>query len=227
MRNGHSIQLSNNYFSNLNFGARPNWAPRSPWLDKTKANLFRDEFKIAKENSPFPGYRPEPLYRWIYCNGGIKLFFRALARYAPMFPVFAYHGQIASWTSPPPSGLGNVIFIVMGHDQFGKLRLVGGNYFGFPRPCCGDVMNSTDFFTRYDVADRHIRQRLVTEVIERSAAHDNELLRSVLSECEHFHTMPICIVALTKRGPLFHAAKAVIEGVKPADFSFEYFGEIK
>ena len=208
-------------------GSTPSWVNNSPWLDKLKPNLFQYELRIAKENSPFPGFRPEPIYRWIHLNGAGSIFFRALARYAPMFPVLAYHGQVASWISPPPSGLGNVIFIVIGHDHLGKLRLIGGNYFSFPRPKHGEVPNSSDFFTQYDEADRYVRQHLVTEVIEKSAADDHELLRSVLSECEHFHTMPICIVALTKRGPLFHAAKAVIEGVKPADFSYEYFGEIK
>jgi hypothetical protein len=227
MSNGHSIQLSNNYFPDLKFYAPANCATSSPWLDKSKPNLFQYEFQIAKENSSFPGYRPEPLYRWIYCNGGIKLFFRALARYAPMFPVYAYGGQVVSWISPPPSGLGNVIFIVIGHDQLGELRLVGGNYFSFPRPYSGEVPNSGDFFGHYDEAGCYARQRLVTEVIEKSAAHNNELLSRVFGECEHFHTMPICIVALTKRGPLFHTAKAVIEGVKAADFSHEYFGEIK
>ena len=208
-------------------GSTPSWVNNSPWLDKAKTNLFRDEFQIAKENLPYPGYRPLSIYNWIYRNGGVSIFFRALARYAPMFPVIGYHGQIASWISPPPSGLGNIIFIVMGHDHFGKLRLVGGNHFLCLRPSGGEVPNSPDFFVCYDEADSCVRQRLVTEVIEKSAKGCHEILSSVRIECEHFHTMQICIVALTKRGPLFHAAKAVIEGVKPADFSYEHFGEIK
>lgn len=207
-------------------GSTPCWVNNSPWLDKAKTNLFRDEFQIAKEDLPYPGYRPLSIYNWIYRNGGVSIFFRALARYAPMFPVFSYHGQIASWISPPPSGSGNIIFIVMGHDQFGKLRLVGGNHSICIRPSGGEVPNSPDFFRHYDEADSCVRQRLVTEVIEKSAKGCHEILGTVRRECEHFHTMPICVVALTKRGPLFHAAKAVIEGVKPADFSFEYFGEI-
>lgn len=227
MSNRQPIRLSNNYFSDLEFDASPNWATRSPWLDKSKPNLFQDEFQIAKENLPYPSYRPLSIYNWIYHNGGIKLFFRALARYAPMFPVVAYHGQIASWISPPPSGLGNMIFIVMGHDQFGKLRLVGGNHSICLRPSGGEVPKSPDFFKQYDDADQYVRQRLVTEVIEKSSKGCNEILDSLRRECEHFHTMQICIVALTKSGPLFHTAKAVIEGVKPADFSYEYFGEIK
>jgi len=145
-----------------------------------------------------------------------------------MFPAFAYHGQIASWISPPPSGSGNVIFIVMGHDQLGKLRLVGGNCFNFPTNRSGQVLVSSDFFTQYDSADERGQQNLVRNAIENSIdSRGDDLLRSVLSECEHFHTMPICIVVLTKRGALFHAAKAVIEGVNPADFSYEYFGEIE
>ena len=206
----------------------PKWATNSPWLDKSKPNLFRDEFQIAMENLPFPSYRPMPIYNWIYRNKGKKKFFQALARYAPMFPVAAYRGQITSWISPPPSGLGNVIFIVMGHYRGGKLRVVGGNYFTFPTRRSAQVLLSGDFFAQYDAADEKRQQDLVRDVVENSMnSSDDDLVGCILSQCEHFHTMPICIVALTKAGPLFHAAKAVIEGVKPADFSYEYFGEIK
>ena len=97
----------------------PGWVINSPWLDKSKQNLFRDEFQIAKENLPYSAYKPMPIYNWIYRNRGVDIFFQALARYAPMFPVAAYRGQIASWISPPPSGLGNVIFIVIGHNRDG------------------------------------------------------------------------------------------------------------
>jgi hypothetical protein len=50
---------------------------------------------------------------------------------------------------------------------------------------------------------------------------------NIRRECEQFHTTAIHITALTDSGSLFHAGKAVIEGVKPADFSHEFFGEIK
>jgi hypothetical protein len=39
--------------------------------------------------------------------------------------------------------------------------------------------------------------------------------------------MAIYITVLTDPGSMFHAGKAVVEGVKPADFSYEFFGEIK
>jgi hypothetical protein len=38
--------------------------------------------------------------------------------------------------------------------------------------------------------------------------------------------MGIYITVLTAGGVLFHAGKAVIEGDRPADFSYEHLGEI-
>jgi hypothetical protein len=56
---------------------------------------------------------------------------------------------------------------------------------------------------------------------------DDQLLPNIQCECEHFHTMAIYITALTDKGSLFHAGKAVVEGVRPADLSYEFIGEIK
>ena len=156
------------------------------------------------------------------------MFFRGLARYAPMFPLLAYRGQVALWISPPPSGHGNAIFIVMGHDKTGTLRLVGGNFFTEPKPFKGSPATSADFFAQYDSGNERQQQTLVRETVMASISpEDKSLLRRVRQECEHFHTMAIYLTVLTSEGFLFHAAKAVIEGKKPADFSFEHFGEIK
>jgi hypothetical protein len=201
---------------------------QSAWLDNTKPNLYRDEFQLAKENLPGEYFTPIEPYRWIYKNNGENLFFKGLARLAPMFPVVAYHGQVAVWTSPPPSGLGNAIYLVMGHDNAGRLRLVGGNYFTEPKQQSGSTVSSAAFFTQYDQADQRGQLRLVKDTVEASIQpEDASLLLNIYRECEHFHTTAIHITALTDSGSLFHAGKAVIEGVKPADFSYEFFGEIK
>jgi hypothetical protein len=206
----------------------PGWTVRSPWLDPSKSNLFKDEFQIAREDLPSENFKPLEIYSWIERHGGERLFFKGLARLAPMFPVIAYHDQVAVWTSPPPSGFGNAIFMVMGHDTTGQLRLVGGNYFTEPTPQTGLVTKNVEFFDAYDRCDDYGKRQLVRDTIRRSiSAEDEQLLRCIEQECEHFHTMAIYITILTQGGSLFHAAKAVIEGSKTADFSYEHFGEVK
>lgn len=206
----------------------PKWAKKSPWLDPTKRNLFKDEFELAQESLSGAYFTPLEPYRWIYEHHGVPLFFKGLARYAPMFPVNAYHGQVASWISPPPSGLGNAICMVMGHDTTGTLRLVGGNYFTEPTLQIGEPLVASEFFAQYETLDYRCKQRLVCDTVSRSiSTEDDSLMQDIRRECEHFHTMAIYITVLTSVGSLFHAAKAVIEGEKPADFSYECFGEVK
>jgi hypothetical protein len=66
--------------------------PKSPWLDPSKRNLFKDEFQLAHENLGGAYFTPLDPFRWIHENHGATLFFKGLARYAPMFPVIAYNG---------------------------------------------------------------------------------------------------------------------------------------
>lgn len=206
----------------------PTWAKRSLWLDPSKSNLFKDEFQLARENLPYKEFKPLEIYSWIERHGGERLFFKGLARLAPMFPVFAYHNQVSVWISPPPSGFGNAIFMVMGHDKDQQLRLVGGNYFTEPKQQSGTILSGAEFFSQFDQADPCDQRQLVKETVEASIQpEDASLLLAIRRECEHFHTMAIYITVLTDQGSMFHAGKAVIEGVKPADFSYEFFGEIK
>lgn len=207
----------------------------SPWLDRTKPNLFRDEFQLIDDLEIDPWlreegsyFKPIELYCWIHQHKGEKLFFNGLAKFAPMFPMLAYQGQVAVWTSPPPSGHGNAIYLVMGHDRSGQLRLVGGNYFTLPARQSGSPFSSEAFFAQYDQASQHDQFQLVKDTVQASIQpHHKGLLLNIRRECEHFHTMAIYITVLTDSGNLFHAGKAVIEGVKPADFSYEYLGEVK
>jgi hypothetical protein len=207
----------------------------SPWLDQTKPNLFRDELRLIDDLEIDPWlheagsyFKPIELYCWIHQHKGEELFFKGLTRLAPMFPVVAYHGQVAVWISPPPSGLGNAIYLVMGHDRNGQLRLVGGNHFTEPARQSGSPVSSEAFFALYDQASQHDQSQLIEDTVQASIQpHDKGLLLDIRRECEHFHTMAIYITVLTDSGSLFHAGKAVIEGVRPADFSYEYLGEIK
>jgi len=218
-----------------NAGTTPIWAKESPWLDESSQHLFRDEFRLLADISEQPEilswgsyYTPIPIYEWIFTNKGIELLYRSLARFAPMFKVTAYKDQTALWISPPPSGKGNAIYLVIGFDCTGLLRSVGGNYFNEPKLQNTSTLESASFFKKYDSSGERERLELVRKtVIGSIKPEDKNLLANINYECEHFHTMVIYITVLTDSGSLFHAGKAVIEGVKPADFSYEFFGEIK
>lgn len=212
-----------------------NWVRKSPWLDSKSGNLFLDEFRLIDDLKIDPWlehvnsyFKPLEIYRWIHRHHGASLLFKGLARFAPMFPVIAYNRQIAVWISPPPSGMGNAIYMVIGHDKSGKLRLVGGNYFSRPSRQNGDPLSDTDFFAQYDVADDYSKQSLVLDAVTKSIRADDEsLICNISRHCEHFHTMAVYITVLTGDCSMFHAAKAVVEGNKPADYSYEWFGEIQ
>jgi hypothetical protein len=215
--------------------APPTGATQSPWLDSTKGNLFRGDFKLIADTKIQPEilewgpyFTPLEIYHWIFQNNGENLFFKGLARLAPMFPVVAYDGKVAVWVSPPPSGLGNAVYLVMGHDKDKQLRLVGSNYFTEPKQQSGSTVSGAAFFAQYDQADQRGQRHLVKYTVEKSIQPEYaSLLLSIRRECEHIHTMAIYITVLTDPGSMFHAGKAVIEGLKPADCSYEFFGEIK
>ena len=93
---------------------------------------------------------------------------------------------------------------------------------------CTNVFTARLPRTSYDQLDLRGQLQLVKDTVEASIQSEYaSLLLNIQRECEHFHTMAIYVTVLTDPGSMFHAAKAVIEGVKPADFSYEFFGEIK
>ena len=95
-------------------------------------------------------------------------------------------------------------------------------------PANGSTVSGTAFFVLYDQADQYGQRQLVKDTVEASIQSEYaSLLLNIQRECEHFQTMAIYITVLTDSGSIFHAGKAVIEGVKPADFSYEFFGEVK
>ncbi|MFN8956301.1 MAG: hypothetical protein ACK5V9_15190, partial [Burkholderiales bacterium] len=101
-------------------------------------------------------------------------------------------------------------------------------YFTDPKQQSGLTVSGAAFFSQYDQADLRGQRQLVKDTVEISIkAEYAGLLLNIRRECEHFHTMAIYITVLTDQGSMFHAAKAVIEGAKPADFSYEFFGQIK
>ena len=199
----------------------------SPWLDPQYNNLYRRAIQLAAENSGRPGFKPDPLYNWIYKHGAEEHLYKALAEFAPLFPVLAYQGEVCSWVSPPPSGYGNVICLVIGRDKSDAVRIVGGNWFGDPHPQARQHQSAVDFFQRYDTSSDRDRQELIRQVtgvgLTTGWGKTAEELRRY---CEFFHAMPIYITLLEAGGNQFACGPAVVEGLTSADFAYEVFGEV-
>lgn len=213
----------------------PNRASESPWLDPTKSNMFRDELQLIEDikkqpeiQNGNPYFEPLEIFKWIDKNNGVDKLYKALAKFAPMYPVVAYKGKVASWISPPPSGSGNVVCIVLGRDKTRKLRVCGTNICFKPWITSATELSAIDFFEQYDLTttDRE-KEQLLSKVF--SIAYrkiDKELIRCVTSRCNIYNTMPIFITVLTATGSMAQITEAVIQGDYRSDFSYELIGEI-
>ena len=201
---------------------------QSPWLDSTYNNLYRRELVLAQENLGLPGFKPTPLYAWIHDNAASEAFFNGLAKLAPLFPVVGYNRVVSSWVSPPPSGQGNVVMVVLGKDSNNIVRVVGSNRLNLPRNPVRHLHSAPDFFAKYDNSSEYEQQNLVRGAIGSGlATFDSDIVRELQRYCKLFNTMPIFIVILDGESPLFGCGPAVVEGFRQADFKYEFSGEIK
>jgi hypothetical protein len=129
------------------------------------------------------------------------------------------------WLSPPPSGSGNAVFIIIGRDISGKIRSVGGNYFN------SDVSSgscSSNFWGDYDNSDTELSKRnLLSEMIGfYKQYYPCENIREVERIADFSCSMPIYLLVLDKSNGHMAVAPAMVRGYDPADFSYETLGEV-
>jgi hypothetical protein len=208
------------------YSVPPYIASQSPWLGTQNQSSFKTRFLLS-EIVFLCSTVHFRLYGWILKNNGVDLFFKGLAEFAPTSPVLGYQGKPVMWVSLP-TGIGHTIYIVMGHDGKGTLRLVGGNTFTKPIFRRGLTLSSSDFFTQYDHVNGDDRKQLVREAVEKSARlQESSELDDLQRQCDEFFTMPVYTVILTKSGSMLHAEKALITAKNTFDTSHQFFGEIK
>ena len=200
---------------------------KSPWLDQKFSNIFSDEISLVEDPIPGIGNRPMEVFEWICKNNAKDLLFKSLAELVPLFPVYSYHGEISSWLSPPPSGSGNAVFIIIGKDTRGQVRSIGGNYFN------SDVKEDTrteDFWGKLDKCksqrDKHY---LISHTVGFNLKYhsysfkDSETERMADLAC----TMPIYVLVIDESGiGRLAIAPAFVKGFGPADFSYESLKEV-
>ena len=200
----------------------------SPWLDPKYDNAFRRELAHAVKDSDLRGCKPLPAFVWLYKNDAAEHLYKALARAAPLFAVRSYHGEVSSWVSPPPSGGGNRTCLVVGKDAKQKVRIVGGNYFHSLNISPHPDMQGTDFFRAYDAGNTDSKHTLVRQATANWSGKLPVAARRNLDLCcELANAMPIYITVLDDSAgkSLFTCGPALVDGLRPADFTYEYFGE--
>ena len=204
-------------------------ATQSAWLDPNFDNLFRREMNFAAESPSVPGFEPGAAYQWIHKNNIQNHFYKALAMFAPVFPVYSYQGVVSSWASPPPSGAGNCVCLVIGKDKTQTVRIVGGNYFHKIKMPAKPYVPGHHFFSEYESGDCQSRREQVRQTTANWLWTLPKLSREKLGmTCEFANAMPIYISVLDDETGqcLFGLGPALLDGLRPADFSYEFMGEV-
>jgi hypothetical protein len=197
----------------------------SRWLNDNFHNIVASEIEDVEYPIPLPGSKPMKVFEWICNNNAKELLFNSLSEFAPLFPMVSYHGEASAYLSPPPSGSGNAVFIIIGKDKSGKLRAAGGNYFN-----SGTQGNyfSKDFWNDYDTRkDDQSKFGLISGTIgfHKKYYPANDIYETERIS-EYVRTMPIYLLALD--GQIGHMAvfPAIAWGKYPSDFSYEKLGEV-
>ena len=198
---------------------------KSAWLDHNFENLFLNELSFAED--PINGSHNKPLevFEWIHRNKAKRLLFKSLAEFAPLFPLPSYHNEISSWLSPSPSGIGNVVFIIIGKDPTGKLRSVGGNYFN------SDAWGESPQGNFWENLSRCENERDQYHLISSTMGfykknHDQFQINETERICAVACTMPIYLLVLDNNNGHMAITPAVVKGCCPADFSYEKISEV-
>ncbi len=199
---------------------------KSIWQDHKYSNLILDEISFVED--PVPGEQNKPMeaFKWICQNNAKDLLFKSLTELAPLFPLISYKGEISSWQSPPPSGSGNAVFIVIGKDYSGRHRSAVGNYFN------SDVSSSkcsSNFWFDYDNCESDASKvDLMSEILGYyKQYYPQENIREIERMADFSCSMPIYILILDNGIGHMAVAPAIVRGHGPADFSYEKIKEVK
>jgi hypothetical protein len=200
--------------------------PLCPWQDPSAESPIRTELSLASDPIDFPMYKSLKAFQWIHKYNAEDLLFRGLTKFAPLYPVIAYKGEISSWLSPPPSGSGNTVLLILGKDKKGMVRLVGTNYLNMPQ--CNNNFTANNFFEDYNRAtSRTEKESLIYNMISSQMTWDDlRIAKQVTHQAEVVRTMPIALLVLDGEKSYMAFSPAVVYGNYPSDMSLEFMGEV-
>ena len=200
-----------------------------PWLDASLRNYVADEISYMRDPMNNAYYKPHELFVWLCNNNAESNLLEGLASLAPLFPFASYKGIDGTWYSPPPSGSGNAVVIVMAKHN-GKVRMIGGNYFNeLPNSYKRNVSN--DFWNSVDLIESEMEKtRYISLYIQQNMnSEDEEFARSVTQQASLANTMPVYLMLVGEEGEknIFWAMPAIVYGRRPSDMTHEKMWEVK
>jgi hypothetical protein len=227
-RNKEAINMlaNNSNLSKLTRHQRSTQKSSSPWIAHQTGSIFGYELSIAKDQSVHDYWKPDPLFLWVHSNNVEDILFRALIKLAPLHPVVSYQGDTSVWVSPPPSGSGNTVGIIIGKDKFGTIRLIGTNLMSTPGNSSG--LPEQNIFDSFDLIEYELAKSIFIQKQIGLRMTSDEVCNSRIIEREarKYRTMAIYILAITDGGNLFAIDTAAVDGNYPSDMSKEFAGKI-
>jgi len=212
---------------------KPNTRPRqlvslSSWADPSIENDFTHELQLA--SNPVHGYGLDPNSAFSYINSK-KLhcaLFRGLDAFAPLHPVPGFEPAPLLYFSPPPSGSGNRVGLVITEEAGGAHRIFGTNILHrapspSARPLTSDLLSKLRTSVNHSDTTSAVLSVLDAIVDEGWCA----AICQVEREAERFRTMPIFVAIAATGGSHFYCTSAHAHGPRQSRFALEFAGEVR
>jgi hypothetical protein len=200
----------------------------SPWSDPSLDNLFRTEIEYAKLDLDESPAKVNPFFKFILKNRCADLLFKALDYFAPLVPLGDGRCAPPIFLSPPLSGIGNQVRIVIGKDALGKMRIVGGNgLHDLDASSNSGEIPEEDFFFLFDSMGEGEKRSLIDKAISGSmTAKDLNIAVGVKAECRRFRTVPVSITIVDGFSMYFCVSPALVYGKRSSNHNLRFFGEV-
>jgi hypothetical protein len=200
----------------------------SPWITRKEDSVFGYEMSIAEDPSCHTFIKPNPLFVWLNANKLNTALFDVLAKLCPLYPVVSNRGHTSIWLSPPPSGSGNTVGIIIGRDKSNQLRIIGTNFMN----CPASSINSPSecVFEAFDALGDSalaIYRLIENEISARMTSNELKISEQIEEEAYKYRTMSIYLLVIDGENSYFAIDTALVLGDHPSDMSFEYAGELK
>lgn len=203
--------------------------PNNSWSDPDKSSGFQYELSIATEPVPIPGLEANPAFAYLADKKLAKQLYGALDRFAPLLPIYGFHGITTHWYSPSPAGFGTRVIIVIAKDAAGTHSISGSNFIDLRPKSSGKPVpaNLVDLFERCTTPSG--KNALLAETLNAVITPDwYGAIDQVESEAEKFRTMPIYLAVVGGATTAFYCTSAHAEVYgHPARWDLETVAEMK